>query len=1210
MKIDIIDVRGEKRLATLTGYAARPVMKEVPGARWNSQYRGWTYPLYYGSVLALGEAAKLLREDIIPTPEAVAWAQEAAGVWSQLQGLSSDVLGGHEAIEGFFGHQQQCAEWLSLGEFGGRLDTSEMGCLVGETMLTVNRGGKGFTLRMDELVHRFNGGNTGAFGRSAYWDPNIPTKISYRDDSGAVRSGAVKAAWVSGVKPVFEVVTATGHRIKASGTHPFLTEQGWVELASLHAGDEVYVNIGQGGRERKPKVAYHVTCVPQGHPFATASTSVPGKRVQYRVETHRLVAEATLNGLTLGAYKEELWAGNLNFTFIDPKLYHVHHIDHDPLNNAPTNLEVLTPAEHRAHHLSPERVLFRTGLAEITAIVPCGEQMTYDIEMAEAPHNYIADGFVVHNSGKTRSTLRAAWHCWQRGEKGILLVSTLKSVKSGWEKEVANVADLLPLDNEWHVFKIEGTAAKRRKLIDAAKEMNAAVGGAGVVMLVNHEQLKMHSRLSPYGDIALKRCIACGGDDPAVKEVACHAHDKELNDIELVAFAVDECFVPTAMVDTPWGPRPIGDLKPGDFVWGVDELTGGLTLATVKHVMRREAAVVGGFVTPGHPVRVSSGYVPVADLKETDYAITLGGGSVPTLRQDVLTTAISGQPWAEVLHENVFRSSTRGGDHAGRPGTLTDPDEQDARTPGRSGEAEGSSVGADQSFPESGSAGKAARSGLQVHDSRRQGPRFDDATGSTVGRAGTGMGPRAVRTPEGEGSRGALLLVGPGERGAEDSRRAGRELSQVEAGQGARRAEGCVPGLGRLDGSEVLEPRDPERAAAVPVGDSRVPVVNIETSTSNYFVHGLLVHNCHRLMSPTAQQTRAGWKIADAAPRAWGLTGTPGSTSVMENTWALMRLVGGAAFPPKSSWCSYYAEAGYNSDGFWEVGRLRSDREEEFHATYGAISRRVLKAQVLDLPPLLRGGTLERHIEMGTEQRRSYNEMRDKLRVAVEEGTITVANQLAQTTRLIALASSCGVPGPNWGNVIGYNKETGEEILDTKMKLVTPSNKIDAVVDMVLSGDIAPGTVFQFVSAQLLTLTREALITKTMHLKGSPMRRPEDFGVVMGGVPEALRAKAIADFQSGKIPFFGFTVAAGGAGITLTRANTMIAVERPWSPILWQQAQDRVHRIGSEIHDAISIIDLISEETIEMRQIKQVLTNRQALTDLVRDKERMMELIG
>ena len=637
MKIDIIDVRGEKRLATLTGYAARPVMKEVPGARWNSQYRGWTYPLYYGSVLALGEAAKLLREDIIPTPEAVQWAQEEQAIWSQLQGLSSDVLGGHETIEGFFGHQQQCAEWLSLDAFGGRLDTSEMG------------------------------------------------------------------------------------------------------------------------------------------------------------------------------------------------------------------------------------------------------------------------------TGKTRTTLRAAWHCWQRGEKGILLVSTLKSVKSGWENEVANVADLLPLDHEWHVFKIEGTAAKRRKLIDAAKEMNAAVGGKGVVMLVNHEQLKMHSRLSSYGDIALKRCIACGGDDPAVKEAACHAHDKELNDIELVAFVIDES---------------------------------------------------------------------------------------------------------------------------------------------------------------------------------------------------------------------------------------------------------------------------------------------------------------HRCMNPSAQQTRAAWKIADATPRAWGLTGTPGSTSVMENTWALMRLVGGATFPPKSSWCSYYAEAGYNSDGFWEVGRLRPDREEEFHATYGAISRRVLKAQVLDLPPLLRGGTLERHIEMGTEQRRSYNEMRDKLRVAVEEGTITVANQLAQTTRLIALASSCGVPGPTWGNVIGYNKETGEEILDTKMKLVHPSNKIDAVVDMVLSGDIEPGTVFQFVSAQLLTLTREALITKTMHLKGSPMRRPEDFGVVMGGVPEALRAKAIADFQSGKIPFFGFTVAAGGAGITLTRANTMLAVERPWSPILWQQAQDRVHRIGSEIHDAISIIDLISEETIEMRQIKQVLTNRQALTDLVRDKERMMELLS
>lgn len=34
-----------------------------------------------------------------------------------------------------------------------------------------------------------------------------------------------------------------------------------------------------------------------------------------------------------------------------PAGMHIHHIDHDPGNNAPENLEMLTPTEHRAKHV-------------------------------------------------------------------------------------------------------------------------------------------------------------------------------------------------------------------------------------------------------------------------------------------------------------------------------------------------------------------------------------------------------------------------------------------------------------------------------------------------------------------------------------------------------------------------------------------------------------------------------------------------------------------------------------------------------------------------------------------------------------------------------------------------------------------------------------------------------------------------------------------
>lgn len=43
---------------------------------------------------------------------------------------------------------------------------------------------------------------------------------------------------------------------------------------------------------------------------------------------------------------------------------------------------------------------------------------------------------------------------------------------------------------------------------------------------------------------------------------------------------------------------------------------------------------------------------------------------------------------------------------------------------------------------------------------------------------------------------------------------------------------------------------------------------------------------------------------------------------------------------------------------------------------------------------------------------------------------------------------------------------------------------------------------------------------------------------------------------------FILTFGAGGVGITLTAAHTIILVDRPWTPGEAQQAEDRVRRIG------------------------------------------------
>jgi SNF2 family DNA or RNA helicase len=58
-----------------------------------------------------------------------------------------------------------------------------------------------------------------------------------------------------------------------------------------------------------------------------------------------------------------------------------------------------------------------------------------------------------------------------------------------------------------------------------------------------------------------------------------------------------------------------------------------------------------------------------------------------------------------------------------------------------------------------------------------------------------------------------------------------------------------------------------------------------------------------------------------------------------------------------------------------------------------------------------------------------------------------------------------------------------------------------------------------------------------------------------------------------------------------------------------RQALDRVHRIGSEIHDSILIMDYVTEGTIEERVLQVLETKSDNFEQIVRDKDQLMKLL-
>ncbi len=75
------------------------------------------------------------------------------------------------------------------------------------------------------------------------------------------------------------------------------------------------------------------------------------------------------------------------------------------------------------------------------------------------------------------------------------------------------------------------------------------------------------------------------------------------------------------------------------------------------------------------------------------------------------------------------------------------------------------------------------------------------------------------------------------------------------------------------------------------------------------------------------------------------------------------------------------------------------------------------------------------------------------------------------------------------------------------------------------------------------------------------------------------RDAQVEAFQSGGLPLFLASLKAGGTGLNLTAADTVIVYDPWWNPAAEHQAMDRTHRIGQD--KPVFVHRLIAENTVE-----------------------------
>lgn len=349
----------------------------------------------------------------------------------------------------------------------------------------------------------------------------------------------------------------------------------------------------------------------------------------------------------------------------------------------------------------------------------------------------------------------------------------------------------------------------------------------------------------------------------------------------------------------------------------------------------------------------------------------------------------------------------------------------------------------------------------------------------------------------------------------------------------------------------------------------------------------VIVDEAHRIKDPRSKQTRAVWAVAHQ-PRVryrWALTGTP-IANHPGDLWPVMHCVAPREFPTKTSFVDRFCLQAWNAFGGLDIVGINPERREEFYAIFDPHFRRMPKSLVLDqLPPKVRS---TRWVDMTPSQAKAYKTLEDGLGVFTDGGTLTAPNHLVRRTRLLQYASAtCRVETHDSPNVS-----------DWEVELVEPSSKLDELE--VILDELGPRP------AVICADWRKLIELAAQRLK----KRDATYGLITGTVSEYERERALEEFQAGKLRYLLFTVKAGGVGLTMTAADTLIRLQRSDSMVDNKQAEDRVHRIGSERHDSVHIIDIAARGTVEEQQLANLNEKFQRLQQITRDRATILAAGG
>ena len=326
----------------------------------------------------------------------------------------------------------------------------------------------------------------------------------------------------------------------------------------------------------------------------------------------------------------------------------------------------------------------------------------------------------------------------------------------------------------------------------------------------------------------------------------------------------------------------------------------------------------------------------------------------------------------------------------------------------------------------------------------------------------------------------------------------------------------------------------------------------------------LILDEAQTIKNPDAATTRIIRKIE--ADHRFALTGTPLENHLGE-LWSLFSVVS-PGFLGDRSWFSHAFRTPIEKKGDKERAHRLARRVKPF------LLRRTKDEVARELPP--KSEIVER-IEMAREQRDLYESIRltmhEKVRAAIAAKGLG-RSQIVVLEALLRLRQVCCDP-----RLLKLSGKSAAKAGSAKLE------RLEEMLPELVAEGRRPLVFSQFTSMLDLIRPRlDALGLSYSLLTGETKDRPEQ-----------IRA-----FQGGKTDLFLISLKAGGVGLNLTAADTVILYDPWWNPAVEAQAIDRAHRIGQD--KPVFVHKLTMSDTIE-EKMETLKAKKQAIAQSLFDDE-------